>query len=174
MCALVLALMAMPALGQEEGVEPLGRWDPSGTYIVIDEEGSCVTPGTMFLTQFVPADNAMRHYLIMQNRLNNIQSTHVMEYLTVRGDMWRTGPNSFVWSSILYTPGWDGEPFYSFVNTGRMVRRPNGEIWAEDMYFFYYWGDQNPLDPEVTPFYTDGPCSMPAVSKLEYVPPPEE
>ena len=173
--AVLLSFLAVPTLAQEAEVRPL-RWDPTGTYIVIDEEGSCVTPGTIFLTQFIPADMTGRHFFVNQNRVSNIVSgsLDVSAYETVRGEMWRTGPRSFKMTTILYTYGASGEPSYSFVNTGKVVRRPSGEVWAEDLYFSFYFGDQNPLDPEIEPWLTSGPCSMRVVSQLEYVPPPAD
>jgi hypothetical protein len=170
--AVVLVLMAVPAVAQTDGVE-IARWDPTGTYIVIDEVGSCVSSGTTFLLQFFPTDMTKRHYMIIQDRVNHTNAEYT-DFVPIRGEMWRRGPNTFVWTSILYSIGADNEPNYVHVSTGTLVRRANGEVWSEDMYFDTYWGDQNPLDPDIEPLITQGPCEMPAVSKLEYVPPPEE
>jgi hypothetical protein len=173
MCAVVLALLAMPAFAQQEEAD-VGRWDPSGTYIVIDEEGACVTAGSTLLVQMWPVDHARNHYLLIQDRQNNRVTPNHSDVLPARGDMWRTGRNSFKWSSIMYTLDETNEPNAVALNTGDLVRKPDGRLVAENFYWYAYYPWDNPLDPEAVPIAVFGPCEVTFNGKLEYVPPPEE
>jgi hypothetical protein len=172
--AALLALVAVPALAGDDDKGFAGRWDPSGTYVLIDDEGACVTEGTTILVQVWPVDHAKNHYLVIQDRQNNLVTPNYSDMGVGRGDMWRTGKNSFKWSSIMYTRDANNEPNSISVSTGAFLRKPNGELVTEDFYYYVYLPWDNPLDPEAEPIAAVGPCEMTWDGKLEYVPPPEE